>query len=142
VSELADQVKEKAELAVSQFQERAGGKLDYSPQSLIVIEEMLEEASVYVNEMPSDQVDALCNLMGSYILYVGYVEHGGVFYWSTDKNQPVLVVGEPDFKVAIMTFDKVRGRLSGDKGDNIPFFYAGFSDRARTAEKGVDALYL
>ena len=42
----------------------------------------------------------------------------------------------------MMAIDKVRGRLSGDKGDNIPFFYAGFSDRARTAEKGINALYM
>jgi hypothetical protein len=42
-----------------------------------------------------------------------------------------LVVGEPAFRVAIMTWDKVRGQLSGDPADNIPFFYTGFAERVR-----------
>ena len=142
LDDLGKQIEEKANLAVSQFQERAGGKLNYSPESLSIIEEMLNEASEFYDELPKDQIESLCHLMGSYILYVGYKEHGGKFHWSEEKNQPVLVVGEPKFKVAIMTFDKVRGRLSGDKADNIPFFYKGFSDRVRNAEKGTDALYL
>jgi hypothetical protein len=92
--------------------------------------------------MPPSQINALCELMGSYILYVGYTEHGGKFYWSDKNDQPVLVVGEPHFKLALMAFDKVRSRLSGDEADNIPFFYKGFSERAKKAESGTDALYI
>jgi hypothetical protein len=50
-------------------------------------------------------------------------------------------VGEPDFHVALMTWDKVKGRLRGDAADSIPFFYDGFAERARQAEPGVRALY-
>ena len=142
MDELGLQIKEKADLAVSQFQERAGGKLDYSPESLSIIEDMLAEASEFYNNLPSDQIESLSQLMGSYILYIGYKEHGGKFYWSDEKNQPVLVVGEPDFKIAIMSFSKVKGRLSGDEADNIPFFYDGFSKRVNRAVKGTNALYL
>ncbi|MDJ0941322.1 MAG: hypothetical protein QNJ00_16290 [Woeseiaceae bacterium] len=142
MEDLANQIKEKAELAVSQFEERSGGRLDYSPASLDVIDEMLREASDFSNDMPPDQINALVKLMGSYVLHVGFVQHGGVFYWSDEQQQPVLVVGEPDFRIAIMTFGKVRGRLLGDEGDNISFFYVGFSDRIRDAEPGVDALYI
>ena len=53
----------------------------------------------------------------------------------------LLVVGEPKFHVAIMTFDKVRGRLGGDDADNIPFFYEGFAARIRSAKRGTKALY-
>jgi hypothetical protein len=42
----------------------------------------------------------------------------------------------------MVTFDKVRGRLSGDLGDNIPFFYEGFSERVRNATPGTSALYV
>ncbi len=142
MDDLGLQIKEKADLAVIQFQERAGGKLNYSPESLSIIEEMLAEASEFYNELPSDQVESLSQLMGSYILYVGYKEHGGNFYWSDEKNQPVLVVGEPDYKIAIMTFFKVKGRLAGDGADNIPFFYDGFSKRVNSAVKGTSALYM
>lgn len=59
-----------------------------------------------------------------------------------DRDAPVLVVGEPRFRVAILTWDKTKGRLLGDEADNIPFFYAGFAGCVRSATDGVDALYL
>jgi hypothetical protein len=42
----------------------------------------------------------------------------------------------------MMALEKVRGRVGGDEADNIPFFYAGFAERARKAVPGDDALYL
>jgi hypothetical protein len=42
----------------------------------------------------------------------------------------------------LMTRDKVRGRLSGDAADNIPFFYSGFAERVRRAEPGTNAQYV
>lgn len=140
--DLAAQVREKAALAVSQFQARAGGRLDYSEQSLSIVEEMLAEASPYAKGMPPADVKALVELMGSYILEVGRRQHGGTYQWHEARSQPVLVVGPPKFSVAMMTFDKVRGRLSGDPADNIVFFYEGFSARAKTASPGTNALYV
>jgi hypothetical protein len=142
MNDLSRQIHQKAELAISQFQERAGGKLDYSVKSLEVVDEMLDEASDFVEEMPPEHLDSLVNLMGSYILAVAHKEHGGNFYWHEEKDQPILVVGEPNYKVALMAINKVRSRLQGDKADNIPFFYKGFSDRVKNAEKGTDAIYL
>ena len=142
MSELKDQVIEKAELAVSQFQERAGGVLNYSEDSLSAIEEMLAEASEYINEIPEEQIDALIHLAGSYILAVAANEFDGQFYWHDQEDQPVFVVGEPDFNISIVTFNKVKGRLNGDEADNIPFFYQGFAERARKATKGDSALYV
>lgn len=139
---LATQVREKAELAVSQFQKRAGGKLDYSERSLSVVEEMLAEAAQYTSQMQPGDVKALTELMGSYILEVAYRRHGGKFEWHEGRNQPVLVVGAPKFRVALMTFDKVKGRLSGDKADNIVFFYEGFATRLKSAAPGANVLYV
>jgi hypothetical protein len=64
------QVRAKAELAVAQFQKRAGGRLDYSEKSIAVVEEMLDEAAQYSKQMPPKDVTALTELMGSYILTV------------------------------------------------------------------------
>lgn len=139
---LAAQVQEKAVLAVSQFQKRAGGRLDYSEKSLATVEEMLAEASRYAKEMPPADVKALVELMGSYILEVGRRQHGGTYQWHEARDQPVLVVGQPTFSVAMMTFDKVRGRLSGNQADNIVFFYEGFSARVKTATPGTNSLYV
>ena len=142
MTDLSSQVKEKAGLAASQFQSRAGGALDYSEKSLDVIEEMLEEASKFAEQMSPKDSQSLIELMGSYVLEVAHRVHGGSFHWNEQRRQPVLVIGEPVYQVAIMTFDKVRGRLSGDKADNIPFFYGGFSARVRSAGPGTKVLYV
>jgi hypothetical protein len=139
---LADQIRQKAELAVSQFQKRASANLDYSEKSLAKMEELLSEAAEYKNQMQEPEVKALVELMGSYILEVAFRKYGGKYFWHEGRNQPVLVVGQPKFKVGIMTFDKVKGRLSGDKGDNIVFFYEGFAASLKNASPGMDVLYV
>ena len=142
MSSLEEQVHEKAHLAVDQLQERAGGRLDYSEASLEAIEHILDEAAQYAAEMEQSNVDALVQLIGSYILTVAHKAHGGAFCWHEQQDQPALVVGEPQRHVAIMTFSKVKSRLGGDKADNIPFFYQGFSARAKSATPGTHALYV
>lgn len=142
MGQLEGQVADKAKRAVDQLRDRSGDLLDYSESSLSVVEEILAEASAYVDEMPEDQTEALVHLLGSYILEVGRREFGGKYYWHDGRDQPVLVVGEPDYRIAILALDKVRGRLSGDDAENIPFFYQGFAARARNPEPGTDVLYV
>jgi hypothetical protein len=142
MKQLAQQVVDKAERAVDQLRDRSNDTLDYSESSLAVVEEMLAEATEFVEESPAEQIEALVKMLGSYVLEVGRREFGGTYYWHEGRDQPVLVVGEPDYKIAILAFDKVRGRLSGDEEDSIPFFYQGFAERARSAEPGADVLYV
>lgn len=142
MDELARQVADKAERAVDQLRGRSNDGLDYSESSLSIVEEMLAEAADFVVDMPDEQIDALVSMLGAYVLEVGRREFGGKYYWHDDRDQPVLVVGEPQRRVAILTFDKIRGRLSGDEADNIPFFYQGFAERARTGEPGANVLYV
>jgi hypothetical protein len=91
--------------------------------------------------MPPADAKSLVELMGSYVLEVGRRQHGGTYQWHEARAQPVLVVGQSKFSVSMVTFDRVRGRLAGDKGDTIVFFYQGFSARAKTATPGTNALY-
>jgi hypothetical protein len=142
MKELAQQVVDKAERAVDQLRDRSNDTLDYSESSLAVVEEMLAEATEFVDATPAEQIETLVKMLGSYVLEVGRREFGGTYYWHEGRDQPVLVVGEPGYKIAILAFDKVRGRLSGDEEDNIPFFYQGFAERARSAEPGADVLYV
>lgn len=142
MDDLAQHIADTAARAVATLRERSNDALDYSEISLAVVEEMLAEASQYLTKMPEEQVDGLVQLLGCYLLEVGRREFGGRYCWHDGRNQPVLVVGEPEYRVAMIAFDKIRGRLSGDVGDNIPFFYEGFAGRARTATPGTDALYV
>ncbi|MDA7905178.1 hypothetical protein N9A80_02415 [Rhodopirellula sp.] len=139
---LAQQVVEKAERAVDQLRDRSNDSLDYSESSLAVVEEILLEATEFVDHAPVKQIDVLVNMLGSYILEVGRREFGGKYYWHEGHDQPVLVIGEPEFKIAMLACDKVRGRLSGDLQASIPLFYRGFAEHVRVAEPGADAIYI
>jgi hypothetical protein len=142
MDEFVQQIADVAADAVAQLRDRSNDELDYSEASLAVVEEMLAEASGFVDDMPDEQVDGLVQLLGCYVFEVARREFGGRYCWHDDRDEPVLVVGEPAYRVAMIAFDKIRGRLSGDEGDNIPFFYQGFAVRARSAEPGTDALYV
>lgn len=114
--------------------------MDFSNESLQHVEGLLDEASDFAPEMPEEVVDGIIQKLGSYVLEVGRRQFGGKYYWHQDE--PVLVVGEPEFKIAMKAWGKVKGRLSGDSADNIPFFFKGFHDRVRDAKPGDDVLYV
>jgi hypothetical protein len=142
MSTVLDDVVSTAKRAVTTFYERSNDGLDFSEDSLSIVEEMLAEASDYVGEMPQLQVSGLIQLLGCYILEVARTAHGGEYAWIDDTRGPVLVVGEPETHIAISTWDKVRGRLSGDPADNIPFFYQGFAEMARKRPPGQRTLFV
>jgi hypothetical protein len=142
VDEFTQQVVDAAQKAVDLCEVRRGGKLDFTEASLSIVEEMLAEAAHYAADLPPGHLTGLAQQFGSYILEVGRREFGGHYLWHDEREQPVLVVGEPKFRIALIAWDRVRGRVGGDEGDSIPFFYAGFAGRARKSKPGDDALYV
>ena len=139
---ILDEVTTAAERAVTSLQARAGGRLDYSVASLAAVDEMLVEVSAYVAELDEAVVTGLVQQLGCYVLEVGRRAFGGTYFWHDEGEQPILVVGEPAAHVAIMTWSKVTGRLTGDVADNIPFFFHGFAEKAAAPEPGTNVLYL
>ncbi|MGH1350585.1 MAG: hypothetical protein ACRBBN_07235 [Methyloligellaceae bacterium] len=131
-----------ASSAVEVYQSSVDAELDYSKESLTAIEDILNEASGFVDEMPEENFQSIVQLIGSYVLAVADKQVDGRFLWSEEIGSPVFVAGEPNCSIAIAPFDKVAGRLKGDPADNIPFFYAGFSNSAMKAENGVNELYV
>ncbi|WP_141693735.1 hypothetical protein [Cupriavidus alkaliphilus] len=142
MSELQQEVQRLAAKALADFNDRADGRLDFSEGSLQIVEELLAEASMYREDLLSEAVEGLVTRFGCYILEVGRQQFGGTYSWLEERNQPVLVVGDPQSHTALGTWDKVRGRLSGDTGDNIPFFFEGFAERVRTSSGGGRTLYI
>jgi len=128
--------------AVAALQERAGGRLDGSVASLQVVDEMLVEVSDYVADLDEAVVTSLVQQLGCYVLEVARNAFGGEYFWHEEGAQPVLVVGEPDAHVALMTWSKVTGRITGDAGDDIVFFFAGFAAKAAQPEPGSNVLFL
>jgi len=131
-----------AERAVAALQDRAGGRLDWSVASLQAVVEMLVEVSDYVADLDEAVVTSLVQQLGCYVLEVGRRAFGGTYFWHEEGEQPILVVGEPDAHVALMAWSKVTGRITGDAGDDIVFFFDGFAAKAAQPEPGSNVLFL
>ena len=139
---LASEVARFAELAVAMSRDRSGPVLDYSEATLFVLEAMASEASPYVQEMTGDQRQGLVQALGSYLLEVARRTYGGTYLWHQQRDQPVLVFGEPTFHIALLAWDRVNGRLSGDPADDLVFHYNGFAERARAPKPGERVLFV
>jgi len=139
---ILEEVTTAAERAVVSLQARAGGRLDFSVESLGAVDEMLVEASAYVAELDEAVVTGLVQQLGCYVLEVGRRAFGGEYFWHEEGEQPILVVGEPAAHVGLMTWSRIVGRLTGDEGDDIVFFFAGFAQEAGQPEPGSNVLFL
>ena len=139
---ILEEVTTAAERAVTSLQARAGGRLDYSVASLAVVDEILVDVSGYVADLDEAVVTGLVQQLGCYVLEVGRQAFGGEYFWHDEGEQPILVVGEPEAHVALMTWSKVVGRLTGDVGDDIVYFFSGFAQKAGHPEPGSNVLFL
>jgi hypothetical protein len=139
---ILEEVSAAAGRAVELLQARAGGRLDFSIDSLAAVDEMLVEASGYVADLDEAVVTGLVQQLGCYVLEVGRRAFGGEYFWHEEGEQPILVVGEPAAHIALMTWSRVVGRLTGDEGDDIVYFFEAFAARAAAPEPGSKAMIL
>lgn len=116
------------------------GELDYSFESLILLEEYLDDLSCFGLE--DESLDNASEQIGSYIFETARRCFGGEYKWSEQYDQPVLVMGLPEFSVAIMAFDKVRKRLTNGSEDSIPFYVSGYKEHIEKGkqQKGYNVL--
>jgi len=134
LDEFTQQMSDAAEQCVARFQDQF--QLDFSVKSLEFIDERLGEASDFYPEMEDGQRNGLIQTFGSYIFEVARRNYGGKYFWYDQGNQPILVTGQPKFEISLIVFDKVKGRLENGEEDNIPFFFAGYSERVENAKEG------
>ena len=108
------------------------GDFDFSVESLEAVDRLLDELSGYgLNE--AALLDA-SSMIGSYVFEVARRNYGGEYFWIEEEQQPLLTAGLPDYRISIKAWEKVRGRLTKGKEDNIPFYIDGFR---QYAEKGA-----
>ena len=111
--------------------------LDFSVDSLVIVENVLDEAADFYNDMSEEQRQNLVSTVGSYIFEVARRNFGGKYYWYDHLNQPIFVTGQPDFETSILAFDKVKGRLENGAEDNIPFYFAGYVEGVKNKKSGM-----
>lgn len=119
-----------------------GKTLDYSEQSVAVVEEVLELLGPHLREVDDAARHLTAERFGCYLLAVGQRTYGGRTAWNEQRGEPVLVVGEPACRVAVMTWGKVLGWLRGDRAEGLAVFWEGFAVHARKKVAGSDLLVL
>lgn len=136
IDDFTKDISKMADFFVSSSSDRFNG-LDFSVKSLNVVENALDEASDFYDEMNEDQRQNLIKTAGSYIFEVARRNYGGKYFWYDQLDQPILVTGQPDFEVSILAFEKVKGRLENGQEDNIPFYFAGYTDKVQNKQSGM-----
>lgn len=97
--------------------------LDFSIGSLMQVDTVLKNAG----EMLSYQQDAVIEnsayAMGCYIFEVARRIYGGNYYWHEKLNQPILVIGEPDFAVSCLAVEKAKDRILNSMEEHLIFYF-------------------
>lgn len=125
-----------AERIVRAFNTKYDGAFDYSIRSLNVLDNLIEDFSDFADFSDEEIIDDFCAQAGSYILEVARRSYGGVYFWEDELKQPMLKTGLPDSEITLLTFGKVKNRIINGDEDNIPYFFKGYSERVRKAERG------
>jgi hypothetical protein len=138
-SAIGKQVKLRAEEFIISYGEHYKG-LDYSQQSLIVLDRLLDDYSQQWKDLSSEKKNEVVTNASSYILWVACRQYGGNFYWSEEEQQPVLVIGEPDYRVATMPQNKVSSRIEQGDSHNIIIYYRKIAESIQQATNNSNIL--
>jgi len=125
--DLLTQIIDFANSFVALTNERADGKLDFSVESLHVLDEILDEAHQWVGKLSNKEIECLAIEAGCYIFEVARKHFGGEYRWFDRFDQPILVTGQPEFEVALHAVEKVKMRINNGNVDSIPFFFNGYT---------------
>lgn len=116
--------------------------LDYTDESLEVVEEMLAEAAAHGTRMSDEAVLRLAQDVGCYILEVARRNHGGTLRWDNARNEPSVVVSGTQLSITLLCWDKVRARLRDGAANDVAAFYASYVESVRRAKPGDHVIFV
>lgn len=141
--EFINDITDDAEKIVESFGATLDNALDYSIESLFVLDEqLLSQFHENSHDVDEQMKNDIITQAGSYIFEVARRNFGGIYYWYDSLNQPILVTGQPKFEISLLAFEKVKLRIENGKEDNIPFFFKGYADKVLNARDGEQATYV
>lgn len=140
--ELQEKISQDAQQFAFDFNGGLDIPLNFTLESLIVIDQFLESVQELVENQETFQ--GMVATVGNYILEVTRRAYGGEYYWEEEYNQPILVTDHPDYHVAILGWEKVKLRVTEGTKHNIPFHIQGYDENLKRAssEKGLNVLLL
>ena len=141
-NELYQEIEAWAQHAIINSPSWSVNQLDFSEKSLSVIEVILSDLAETAFSFPEEQTAMITQEYGCYLLLTAYKIYGGEFFWNSEFEQPMLIVGEPNASIVLLTWNKVKGRLLGDKLDHVAYFFAEFAKDAANPESGKKVVYM
>ncbi|ANH82564.1 hypothetical protein A8C56_17695 [Niabella ginsenosidivorans] len=133
---LEKEIEEQAGSFLQKYAARYAG-LDFSVQSLEVLEALLEDASGFYNEMSPEQQQKIIEGGGAYLFEVARKNVGGTYYWYQKLSQPILVTGQPKFEASILAFRQVQNRLQNGKEDGIPVYFESYLENVKQHRSAI-----
>lgn len=140
-NELYEEIQAWAQNAIFNSPTWSINQLDYSQKSISVVEIILSEMAEQSLMLSEEQIIMATQEYGCYLLLTANKLYGGDFFWNSDYEQPMLIVGEPAASIVLLTWNKVKGRLMGDKTDHIAYFLEQFAQDAAQPEPGKKVIY-
>lgn len=141
-NELYQEIEAWAQNAILNSPKWSINQLDYSEKSITVVEMIISELAEKNFSIPEEQLNMISQEYGCYLLLTAHKIYGGEFYWNEEFQQPMLICCQPDAMIVLMTWNKVKGRLVGDKADHIAYFLDEFGKATFQPEKGTHVVYL
>ncbi|MFQ1016662.1 hypothetical protein [Gilliamella sp. BG7] len=141
-NELYQEIEAWAQNAILNSPKWSINQLDYSEKSITIVEMIISELAEKNFSIPEEQLNMISQEYGCYLLLTAHKIYGGEFYWNEEFQQPMLICCEPDAMIVLMTWNKVKGRLVGDKADHIAYFLDEFGKATFQPEKGTHVVYL
>jgi len=96
-------------------------KLDYSEESIALVDSILEDFFAQQEPLPED----LHFLASAYVFECARKQYGGSYLKGDEQNPFVLVIGHPEFQIGFCAMEKVAGRAKNGEEDSLVFFYQG-----------------
>jgi len=138
--EFIEDMTKNAERACKTYNEMFTNALDYSINSLLYVDELLEHFHRKKHDLDKKTKSDIIGKAGSYIFEVARRNFGGKYYWFDDYDQPILVTGQPNFEISIIAFNKVRMRIDNGNDDNILSYFKAYEERIKRGRLGDKVL--
>lgn len=104
-------------------------RLDYSESSLELIDQILQDFFLQAAPLPED----LHFMASAYVFETIRMQFGGRYLRYDEDNPFVLVIGEPEFQLAVCVMEKIKKRALNGPEDSILFFYEGIAPLVKNA---------
>ena len=141
--EHASLVERRAEEFRDFYEERFGYQLNYSQNSLHILDAILSEARN--TAQPDVFRQWLAEHGGAYLFKVASMRFSGwsqQYVWYHPLEQAVMVIGVPVFRISLLAQQAMLQRLDVTSNLPIPVLFSRFEKAVLTASDGDDLLFM